>query len=462
MGTSSLPLSQVVDVTVLISPQAPATPTFNQGLIVGTSNVIGSVTGANPRVRRYTTLTAILADGFTLVSPEYLAASLYFGQVPAPQYIWIGRQDLTAISAATVDAGGTGYVVGDIVTVVQSGASLGQLQVLTVTGGVVDTVQPVQGSQGTLYSVATDLPTTGGTGTGLTVNITVIGETALQAMEACRLASTQWWAACSLAAVDADHIAIGEWAQGITPQLMYFYTTGTAPSLNGTTGNVFSVLKAGSFSRAFGIYSTVQQGLAPNNIYSQAAAMGVAMGLNTGLANSYFTMKFKQLIGIIAEPLNLTQIGVIEGNNGNLYLDFANGDYNWIEQGVVASGQFFDEILNLDMLASNIQFNCVDLLTSVPSIPQTNAGQSQILNAVNQACAQSALIGFIAPGTWEGVTILNLSAGTSLPNGYTSQSASYLTQATADKVARKSMPVYVAIIEAGAVHSILIGVYVQQ
>jgi len=460
MGTQTLPLSQVVDVVVNISAQAPATPTFNQGLIVGTSPVIGSVTGANPRLRLYTTLAEMLTDGFTTNDPEYIAASIYFSQSPAPQYIWIGRQDLTAISAMSIGTAGTGYAVGDLFTVTQAGASLGTGKVTAETGGVPSAIAIVPGSQGTAYSVATALPTAAvtGIGTGLTVNITAIGESALQALQACRLASAAWWSCAVLAAADADHILIGEWAQTASPQLCYFYTSGTTASLTGTTGNVFSTLKAGTYSRAFGIYSTTQSGLAPNNIYSQAAAMGVAMGLNTGLAGSFFTMKFKQLVGIQTEPLTLTQIALLESNNANIYLSYAN-TYNWIEQGVVADGQFLDEVLNLDMLASDYQYSVVQLLVASPSIPQTNAGQTQILNTINAANARAASRGFLAGGIWEGATILNLKPGTSLPNGYLSQSAPYTVPPPA---ARAAMPVYVAIIEAGAVHSVTIQINVQQ
>lgn len=579
MGSvATLPLDTIVDVNVVVSPQAPATPQFNQGLIVGTSNVIGSVTGTNQRLRQYTSLAQIAADGFSLTSPEYIAASIYLAQSPAPVYIWIGRQDLSAIqtlilgllaptgvvatpsttggtlaagnyfykitaldsagettasieveatttgstgsvaltwtaepgatsyriykgtatgaqngyftsasanftdtgasdTAGTVPTtnttgiGGTGYVVGDLFTVTQGSAQLGTGQVTSVgAGGTVTGVSVVQGRQGTAYSTGNNLPTVAltGVGTGLEVSITAIGETPLQAMQACRLASPQWYLSVSLPATDADHIAIGEWAQSQTPQLVYFYTTSSAASLNGTTGNVFSILKAGNYSRAFGIYSTTQGGLFPNNIYAAVAAMGVAMGLNTGLANSYFTMKFKVLTGIGTEPLTPSQILTIENNNGNVYLSYAN-TYSFLEQGKVASGQFFDEVLQLDMLASDYQYSLTNLLTSRPAVLQNDAGQSQILNVVNAANARAALRGFISQGIWEGNSIIFpgssqpvLQAGQALPNGYGSYSDKYSNQSASDRAARKSMPVYVAIIESGAVHSILIGVTVQQ
>lgn len=471
MGSvATFPLQPIVDVSVQISPSLPATPTFNRGLIVGTSAVIGSVTGANPRVRLYTSLAQVSADGFALDSPEYIAASIYFSQSPVPTYLYIGRQDLTSIKTLTIGGtDGTGYAVGDEFTVVQGGASLGRGVVTAEAGGVVSAVTFVEGFQGTGYAVANNLATTAiapSTGTGLTVDVTAIGETPLEAVQACRIAQPGWYIVVALAAVDADHIAIGEWAQGITPQCVYFYTTGTAQALSCATGTVFATLKAGAYSRAFGIYSTVMGGLAPNNIYAAVAAMGVAMGLNTGLAGSYFTMKFKTLVGIQAQTdLSQTSMTLLENTNANLYLSFANS-YTWIEQGTVASGSFFDEILFLDMLASNMQFNVIDLLVSNPAILQTQSGQTQILNAINAACALLASIGFISGGIWTGLTLagngLSLTPGQSIPNGYLSQSPNYSSQSQADRQARKAMPVYVAIIESGAVHSVVIGVLVQQ
>ena len=177
-------------------------------------------------------------------------------------------------------------------------------------------------------------------------------------------------------------------------------------------------------------------------------------------------MKFKALVGIsVQTDLMQSDITRLEAANANLYLSFANS-YTWMEQGVVASGSFFDEILNIDMLGSDMQFSVVDLLVSNPAIFQTQAGQTQILNAINGACARSAARGFISGGIWEGQTLsgngLSLTPGQSIPNGYLAQSANYSSQSTADRKARKGMPVYVAIIESGAVHSLVIGVLVQQ
>ncbi len=458
---NTLPLSVVCNVAVSISPVAAASPSFNQGLIVGPSTVIPSVSGLSPRVRQYASLEQMTADGFTSIHPEFLAAGLYFGQTPVPQYLWVGRQDLTAIKTVAVNAtAGTNYAVGDVLTVTQSGASLGQVKVATIgTGGAITGLTVVQGGSG--YSVASGLVTSGGTGSGALVNITAIGETPLAALQACRSACPNWWACLATGATAADHAEIAAWIQGVTPPSCYFFTTGDTAVLNGLDTNILATLKSANYSRTFGLYATTQGGTYPNNAFAAAAAMGVAMGLNTGLANSNFTMKFKVLAGVSNEQLTQTQVNSIEGSRGNLNLSYANV-YSWLEQGTMANGQFLDEVLNVDMLAADIQYSVANLLISQPSVPHTNAGEAQLIAAVNGACDRAASRGFIAPGTWTGQTVLNVSQGTPMPNGYLCQAESFTKQSKGDRAARKAMPIYVTLIEAGSMHSITIGVYVER
>jgi hypothetical protein len=186
MGSTYLPLQDVVDVVVQVGPQLPASPTFNQGLIIGPSGVIPTQSGFGSgalRIRQYSTLSGMLADGFTTSSPEYIAAQIYFSQNPASQYVWIGAQCPSGINTLNPHSGaiGTGYVVGDIVKIIQSGGVGGTAQVTSVSSsnGGVTGLSLLTSGQG--YSVANDLATTGGTGSGLFVDITVVLEPALLA-----------------------------------------------------------------------------------------------------------------------------------------------------------------------------------------------------------------------------------------------------------------------------------------
>lgn len=90
---AGLSVSDLVRVTVNLSPLAAAVRSFGVLLIAGDSNVIN---GAE-RFRTYTTIDGVAAD-FGTDAPEYYAAALYFGQTPKPRTLMIGRWLRTATS----------------------------------------------------------------------------------------------------------------------------------------------------------------------------------------------------------------------------------------------------------------------------------------------------------------------------------------------------------------------------
>jgi hypothetical protein len=373
----TLNLNRIVDVDVYISPAAAPRATFNQLLIIGTATVIP----AAERLRQYSSVADMLEDGFTALDPEYIAANIYFNQSPAPDIVWIGRQDLTASPA----------------------------------------------------------------------------ESAYDAVVACRAASFEWYVVMVCGSAYADHLLIAAYIESATPSSIYAFTTSDSNVLDGGGGsspNIFEALKDLSYSRTIGQYSS-------DSAYAIAAIMGYAMGQNSGLIDSAFTLKFKGEVGINTESLSLTQIGNIEDENGNIYLNYGNY-YNIFEQGVMANGYFFDEKINLDMLVNKLQLNVMDVLYADPKVPQTEAGMTRLIHACQLACQEMVEIGFLAPGQWTGRTLLDLKEGDTLPLGYAVMAEALADQSTADRQARKAPPIYVCIKEAGAVHSVIIGVYVNR
>lgn len=287
-------------------------------------------------------------------------------------------------------------------------------------------------------------------------------ETCVQALTDARSKSAEWYAAFVITADTKQEILdCAAYIETATPASIYGYTTSDSDVLNNVAANVAASLQTLKYSRTIGQYATTQSAAYPNNVYAIVGILGYAMGQNSGLANSAFTLKFKEEVGIATEPLTTTQVGVIEELNCNLYLSYGNF-YSIFEQGKMANGQFFDEVINLDMLTSNIQLNVMDLLYGNPKVPQTDAGVNQLIHQINQACDQSLSVGFLGAGQWTGQPVLNLNTGDMLPNGYLTQASKLSSQSSADRAARKSPPIYVAIKEAGAIHSVLIGVYVNR
>ena len=478
MSTVPLPLSDICDITVTISPAAFSAPQYNQGLVIG--NSLASEIATYGRLQQFTASnysTAMLAAGYTANSPEVIAAGIYFGQTPAPQYLWVGVQNTAATNLQTlaIDVAGTGWTVGDQFTVTQGSNLSGYGVVLAVTTGGVPTsigVAPSQAGVGYSLTGATGLVATAvspSVGIGLEVNITAIGESLLQAAQACRLASSTWWAYAGIGTsgnsyfpVDTDHLVNAAWASPNWQQTFYFGASNDIAIANGTANNLALQMQALKY-KVFMEYATTQSALYPNNAYAAVAAMGTAMGLNTGLANSFFTLAHKALAGIASEPLTQTQFTNIVNQGFNVYANFS--PYEMLEYVRCPDGNPFYLYLFVALLVVNLQYNVVDDLVASPAIAQDNAGQTQLLHDANQACALLANIGFIAPGTWQGRTLsagsTTLEQGDALPLGYLNFSAPYSQQSSGNRAAGQAMPIYCAITSAGAVQSVLIGVNVQ-
>lgn len=94
-----LPVSNVVNVDVIMSPTAATGRNFGSLLILGTSTVIP----VSERIRLYTGSEEIGAD-FGEDSPEYAAALVCFSQSPQPAQVYVGRW------AKTLATGETGSV----------------------------------------------------------------------------------------------------------------------------------------------------------------------------------------------------------------------------------------------------------------------------------------------------------------------------------------------------------------
>lgn len=366
----SLPLSYDVDVTYELASIGAPRANFNLGLIIGSSTVISPST----RVKIYTSVAEMEADGFINSSNEVQAATLYFENQQAPKQVAIGRQD--------------------------------------------------------------------------------VGETLLEAVQACRAKNTAWYLVACPEAVDADHLAIAAYVQTLTaPYVQYIVQTFDADVLNNVSGNLFETLNNENLWRTHGGCISTP--------YSMAGITGYAMGQTTDFANSAYTLKFKSIIGVVADDLDINSVLNVKVNNGNVYVNV--GDlYQWYEDGTNFGGFYFDEIIYLDKLVNQIQINVANLLNSVPKIAQTEEGMAQIRTAIQQACANLVTIGFIAPGVWTGGNILTVKTGDYLDSGFLVLSDSIDSQDPNLRAQRISPNFYVLVKLAGAIQTVLIKVPVNR
>lgn len=288
-------------------------------------------------------------------------------------------------------------------------------------------------------------------------------KTRLAAIKACRAKNSEWYCFVELGASEGDQKDAAMWAEAAQPSCLHLYTTHDDKVLTSTTGEnaIFNYLKSKKYSRSLGIYC------GDEDVESAVAAMGYAMGANNGLAGSAFTLAYKSLVGVDTDDLTENQVDYVCGNryttgcNGNVYVTRLE-QYDILQQGYMADGTPFDEMLNLDMLCNDIELNIMDRLYQAKKIPGTEAGVESLKNVIAVACRKHVKTGFIAPGKWNGETVLDLNEGDYLPDGYLIQSEPIDEQAQADRDKRICPPIYVSIKLAGALEFITVGVYVNR
>lgn len=488
-----LSVNDIVNVQVSLSPVAAQVRNFGSLLILGDSAVIDT----NSRYRLYTSLAAVSAD-FGGTAPEYLAAALFFDQSPQPAQLYIGAWAANATTGTLI--GGslsaaqqalsnfTGITTGSLTISVNgtphniTGVSFsGQTTLAGVAAQVaaafVAGSVPATCTWNAVYSYFQVTSNTTGTGSsvsfatveGAGVDIsalllwqsgnggyTVTGiaaETPVAAVTIMANITNNWYGlmfAATASISDAQHSAVASFIQGQTVSRIYGVSTQESAVINTpipTTGDVASLLQSQNYTRAFVQYSS-------NTPYVAAATFGIAFTVNFLGTNTTITLKFKQDIGVTAETLTETQAQIVNSKNANVFVNY-NNQTAILQQGTMASGQFFDTVHGTDWLQNDIQTAVYNVLyTSTTKVPQTDAGVNQLVTAVASCCDQAAQNNLIAPGVWLGPPFGNIVTGQTLSKGYYIYAPPVATQSVAARAARQSPVITAGIKLAGAIHSV--------
>jgi len=484
---TGLPVSNVVNVTVELSPLAAQERNFGSLLILTDSNVIDT----QERFRAYSSLDSIAADS-GIESPEYKAAQLYFSQSPQPQICYVGRWARTGtrgqlrgavLSAAqraldnftSIISGGMNVTVDGVVH------ALVGLDFSTVTNlnGVASIIQTALGVAGTvtwdanngrfIIRSATTGPTSGvsfasapNAGTDISTLLGlrsnsggysvqgVAAESLLTAVHALGSATSKWYGlviAASVTPTDADYIAVAGYIESARVSRIFGVTTQDPSTLDHvSTDDLASQLKALKLKRTFSLFCS-------SNAHAAASIFGRAFTVDFDGSNTTITLKFKQLPGVVAEMLTETQAAALASKSCNVFVTY-NNDTAIVQEGVMANGYFFDEVHGTDWQQNAIETELYNAFyTSPTKIPQTDPGVTQLIAACSVACEQGVANGLSAPGVWNGPRVGAINPGDTLPAGYYIYAAPVATQSRADREARKAPVIQIAIKLAGAIHS---------
>lgn len=480
-----LPVSNIVDFTINLSPLAAAARSFGVLMIAGDSDVISGL----ERFRTYTDIDGVVAD-FGTSGPEYNAAVLYFGQTPKPPTLMIGRWLRTATSGfnlggilssteqalsnwtgitdgafkITVDGSQKSLTslnfsgqtslngVATVITTALSGSATctwtgSSFKVTSATTGtsslVTAAISPASGTD-----ISAQLKLTAGTLLVLTPGYAP--ETALACATALASASIAWYGLmfqASTQPVTSQFQAISAFIEAQTVTRIFgITTTDTATLSSASTTDLAYLLAQTAPRQTFIQYS--------QNAYAVASFFGRAFSVNFNQSATAITLMFKQEPGVASEDLTSAQAAVLAAKRCNVFAGYVNAT-NIIQYGVMCGPSFFDEIHGLDWFQNTIQTACYNVLyTSTTKIPQTDGGVNQLVNAISGVCDQAVANGLVAPGTWTAGGFGTLQTGQFLKTGYYIFAQPVALQSQADREARLCPPIQIALKLAGAIQNV--------
>lgn len=273
-ASATLNTTQNIDVT--------ASPTFVALTLSGNLTDSGAALRTWSMARNTTSNTAgqgltIDAGGATTGSTDkaggniIIQAGISTGSARSSILLNSAPTNVTSGGVKTVAAaptnGGTGYTAGDTLTIT-TGSGTATVTVSTVSGGIITALTTAAVVAGTGYAVGIGQATSGGTGTGATVSVTVLTNTADNAVVRLMTLTTN-------TTTGLPAIGIGNNAPASPIDISY---TNAVANSNATALNVISTLtqtvSANFNNYAFNMMLTDQQATGVTNTNSQAAMVG--------------------------------------------------------------------------------------------------------------------------------------------------------------------------------------------
>jgi hypothetical protein len=481
-----LSISRVVDVQVNFAPQAAAQQRFDTLLILGDTGIIDAGEG----MREYNSIEDVTGD-FGTTTPEYLGASLFFGQLPQPSILFIGTWARVATKGRLT--GGpvppTEQLIANWTAISQGGFNVtldGSATPVHVTGlsfasatnlnAVASTIQTALqalapaatfqwNGQAFILNSGTTGPTSAvsfltapGAGTDMSAMLHMTAATAERSATGlapetpvaalARLDGKGWYAVtfcASVALSDAQHLACSAYIEAAQDKHVYGVTTNEATTLDpNNTTDLASQAMLADYMRTVIQYSITTP-------YAICSFFGRVLTVNFEGTNTTITAKFKVQPGVIPELITGSQASTLMLKRCNVYVQYNNAT-SIDQEGVMSGRAYWDEIHGLDWLANRIQNDMWNLLYQAPKVPQTNPGVHMLVNTADGGLAQGVTNGLIAPGIWNAPGFGELNQGDLLARGWYTFANSVDTQDQADREARIAPLIQIAVKLAGAIH----------
>lgn len=398
-------LDQIVNVNITLVAPTVAQEAFGVPLIIGPT-----VPTSGGIIQSYLDPDAMLTNGYTTSSPEFIYAQEMFDQAIQPTEFFVGQRQA---AVAQVDT----FMVGTLVVP-------GHTYEFTLNGVVISYVSQNGDTQQAILSALlaaiaaafpVNDPVSGGvTGVGAGATLTLTSVTPGQGVSysaidadlthanptpnygiandlaAFEVINNNWYGIVMCSNADYDILQL---AAAVESQLKIFIGASNdgAIATNATT-DILSIMKGKSYKRSALVYSPLN--------YNQGIDAGWMGGQLPAVPGSN-NWAFKTVVGALPDNISGNAFGIIVGNpeaglsgkNGNVYMTI--GGNNIMVMGQMAGGQYIDITIGLDWLQTTVQNNLFAALVSAQKIPYTDAGVTILMQAVRSAIDQGVVNGLI-------------------------------------------------------------------
>lgn len=340
-------------------------------------------------------------------------------------------------------------VAGNSFTLSKSGSNLA-VSGADLSGGTAPSSVSYVQSPASGTDISTMIGLTAATSQGLSAGFAA--EQPVAAIQAMDQLNSAWYGvtfAPTATVTSSQYLACAAFVEGDDVTRMLGISTQDQGSISSLVSNdIGSLIMAAGYNQTFVHYSST-------TLFVAASMFGRMFSVDFSAQNTTITLMYKQEPGVTPENLTDTEANALQSKNINVYASYDNGT-QIIQYGTVGSGDFIDQVWGLDWFQNAIQTAVFNLLyTATTKIPQTDAGQNQLLNSCSAVCGNTpggaVYNGLAGPGTWNSTTVFgSLQTGQYLPLGYYIFSASVDTQSESDRAARIAPPIQIALKLAGA------------
>lgn len=371
-------LDSIVDISIVNTTVNVAQQGFGTTLIADYNTRF-----AIDRVRFYSGLPAMVADGFQPTDFAYRAAAALFSQNPRPPKVAVGRrlnaptktEELVPVAqnsreyAVTIngvripitsDGNATVAEICTALTTAINGSSVAAA--VTATDGTtkVTLAADVAGTPYTLECSSnlkrTDITTDAGIASDLNDFLA---------------ATRDFYGVVTTSKGKAEIDAVSDWTEA--NRRLFVASSGDTEITDGAdTDDVASVAKAGGAARTAIYYHHL-----PHE-FLDAALLGKMLPERPGSAS----FNFKTLASITVSSLTDTQIQALETKNANYYVEMAGVNVT-LGGGKVAANEYLDIVVGLDWLRARIQESLFALFAGSKKVTFDAAGLAAVESVIN-------------------------------------------------------------------------------